>query len=102
MRHTHLLLVAAVGVFLTPSILVGQNGSAGAPTAKPYTTPKTPWGEPDLQGTFSNRTITPFERPANVSGREFYTAEEVAAMEKQARESGSDEGRYSCCSLGEG
>ncbi len=93
MRHTHLLLVAAVTVFLTPSILVGQSGSAVAPPAKPYTTPKTPWGEPDLQGTFSNRTITPFERPANVNGREFYTAEEVAAIEKAAAGRGGDEGR---------
>jgi hypothetical protein len=67
--------------------------SAAPAPAKAYAPPRTPWGEPDLQGTFSNRTITPFERPANVAGREFYTAEEVAAMEKQARESGSDEGR---------
>src|SRR5712691_106509 len=61
--------------------------------AKNWTPPRTPWGEPDLQGTYSNKTITPFERPANVGGREFYTREEVAALEKRAQDSGGDENR---------
>jgi hypothetical protein len=93
MRITHFVLTAAVfSAVLAPSMLIAQNGSAGGPPAKPYVTPKTPWGEPDLQGTFSNRTITPFERPNNVT-REFFTPEEVAAMEKAASGRGGDEGR---------
>ena len=55
--------------------------------------PRTPWGEPDLQGTFSNRTITPFERPANAGTKEFFTPDEVADLEKRAQEGGGDEGR---------
>ena len=78
---------------LSSSALVAQNAGANAPPAKAYTTPKTPWGEPDLQGTFSNRTITPFERSPDVKGREFFTPEEVAAMEKQAASRGGDEDR---------
>src|SRR4030095_10262009 len=94
MRNKNMfLIVAIVSVLLPTAVVIAQNGSPGVPPAKPYTTPKTPWGEPDLQGTFSNRTITPFERPANVNGREFYTAEEVAAMEKAAAGRGGDEGR---------
>jgi hypothetical protein len=94
MRDKHLvLIVAIVSVLLAPSALVAQNGGASKPPAKPYTTPKTPWGEPDLQGTFSNRTITPFERPANVNGREFFTPQEIAAIEKSASERSGDEGR---------
>jgi hypothetical protein len=58
-----------------------------------WTPPQTPWGEPDLQGTYSNRTITPFERPANVEGREFFTAEEVAALEAAAQGRSGDENR---------
>jgi hypothetical protein len=65
--------------------------SAAAP--KNWTAPRTPWGEPDLQGNYSNRTITPFERPANVAGREFFTPDEVAALEKRAQEQSGDEGR---------
>ena len=98
MRDRHFVsLAAAVAVTialpLVSSTLVAQSNSAGAPTSKPYAAPKTPWGEPDLQGTFSNRTITPFERPANVNGREFFTPEEVAAMEKSAAARNGDEGR---------
>src|SRR5688572_23028289 len=64
-----------------------------AAAAKRWTPPRTPWGEPDLQGTYSNRTIAPFGRPANVAGREVFTAEEVAALEKRAQEQRGDEGR---------
>jgi hypothetical protein len=46
-----------------------------------------------LQGTYSNRTITPFERPANVGGREFFTPEEIAAIEKRAADQNGDESR---------
>jgi hypothetical protein len=55
--------------------------------------PRTPWGEPDLQGTFSNRTITPFERAPEFKGREFFTREEAAALEKRAEAQGGDEAR---------
>jgi hypothetical protein len=82
-------------IALLPSMLLAQDGAgAGAPPQRPpYTAPRTPWGEPDLQGTFSNRTITPFERPERVNGREYFTPEEVAAMEKAASERSGDEER---------
>ena len=32
-------------------------------TRSPPPTPRTPWGHPDLQGTWDYRTITPLERP---------------------------------------
>jgi hypothetical protein len=86
-------VVAAGATVLLPSTLVAQTAAGAGAPSKPYNTPRTPWGEPDLQGTFSNRTITPFERPANVDGREYFTPEEVAAMEKAATERSGDEGR---------
>ena len=70
--------------------------TTGGPTTDARTkwsSPRTPWGEPDLQGTYSNRTITPFERPANVGGREFFTKEEVASLEARAQQSNGDEVR---------
>jgi hypothetical protein len=91
-RFVAAIAVTGAAVLSSPA-LVAQNAGANAPPSKAYTAPTTPWGEPDLQGTFSNRTITPFERPANVAGREFFTPEEVAAMEKQAASRGGDEGR---------
>src|SRR5512138_3558799 len=92
-----LMAVSALTV-LAPLSAWAQAGRAAAPAAdstaaKKYTVPRTPWGDPDLQGVYSNRTITPFERPANVNGREFFTPEEVAALEKRAQTQGGDEGR---------
>ena len=50
--------------------------TAGAQTAKPvsarhYAPPRTPWGDPDLQGTYTNKyeLNTPFERPKEFEGR---------------------------------
>src|ERR1044072_7524172 len=81
---------------LSPLSVFAQAPRADRPDStgtRNFTPPRTPWGEPDLQGTFSNRTITPFERPANVAGREFFTQEEVPALEKRAQEQSGDEGR---------
>jgi hypothetical protein len=39
--------------------------------------------QPDLQGIWSNATITPLERPSDLAGKTTFTAEEAAAYEKQ-------------------
>jgi hypothetical protein len=94
MKETYIAVATAV-VMLTPLPAFAQARSAQPAdgSGKKYTTPRTPWGEPDLQGTYSNRTITPFERPDTVGGRAFFTAEEAAALEKRAQEQSGDEGR---------
>ncbi len=51
--------------------------------ARQWTAPRTPDGQPDLQGFWTNSTYTPLERPKGVT-KEFFTAEEAAAMERQA------------------
>ena len=43
----------------------------------------TPWGDPNLQGTWNNITGTPLERPAELSDKEFYTEEEAVAFAEQ-------------------
>ena len=45
--------------------------------------PRTPWGDPDLQGTWDFTTITSLERPAAFAGREFLTESEAATLERQ-------------------
>ena len=44
--------------------------------------PRTPDGQPDLQGIWNNATITPLERPADLAGKAFFTPAEAAAYEK--------------------
>src|SRR5690606_23894845 len=48
-----------------------------------YTPPRTPHGQPDLQGIWSNAVITPLERPRDLADREFLTEEEVAEYEQR-------------------
>ncbi len=54
-------------------------------------TQRTPEGQPDLEGYWSNVTITPLERPAELAGKEFFTEQELAEKEKQAEKPRSAE-----------
>ena len=42
---------------------------------------RTAWGDPDLNGVWDFRTLTPFERPEDLADQEFFTEEEAAAYE---------------------
>jgi hypothetical protein len=68
--------------FLTFAVFVTSIMSVGAQNPA-YKTPRTPDGQPDLQGFWSNATYTPLERPDNVT-KEFYTPDEALAAEKTA------------------
>jgi len=65
--------------------LAGQAPKAAAPSkAKTGSVPRTPDGHPDLQGIWTNATITPLERPAALAGKPTLTDTEAAALEKTA------------------
>ena len=53
--------------------------------AKPYTPPKTPWGDPDLQGVWPGNMGVPMQRPANMGTRAQLTDEEFAQRQEQAQ-----------------
>ncbi len=53
-----------------------------AEEAKPGPAPRTPWGEPDLQGTWELEANIPLERSAANANKEFLTDEEIAAADK--------------------
>jgi len=48
---------------------------------KGWTVPRTPDGQPDLQGYYSNVNLTPMTRDKKLGNRLFYTPEEAAAVE---------------------
>ncbi len=68
--------------------VAGQVPAAGPHSAKLETpaVPRTPDGHPDLQGIWTNATITPLERPAALAGKATLTDAEAAALEKGAAE----------------
>jgi hypothetical protein len=57
-----------------------------ATSKKSWTPPRTPEGQPDLQGVWTNNTVTPLERPKDLAGKEFYTDAELAAGMKKEHE----------------
>jgi len=82
--------LSAIAVLLALASLP-INGQSQAParsaalskTTKPYTAPRTGDGHPDLQGFWTNVTLTPLQRPANLANKEFFTPAEAEAYEKQ-------------------
>jgi hypothetical protein len=93
MRHRYLAsLGSLVGIValisLAAMLMAGQ--APQSPTAVKTTSlpkagpaPKTPWGEPDLQGTWFVMEGVPLERSAQNAGRQFLTDEEVAKLDKE-------------------
>ncbi len=59
-----------------------------APKSNPknWSVPRTPDGKPDLQGVWTNATITPMERPANLAGKPTLTDAEATAYERANNE----------------
>jgi hypothetical protein len=57
--------------------------------------PRTAWGTPDLQGTWTGSTITPLERPKEYADKPVLTAEEAHALEARARARNASEPRVS-------
>ena len=67
--------VAAVAVIVSLSAV---------PAAAQSDAPRTAWGQPDLQGVWDFRSITPLQRPERLADQEFLTEEEAAELEQAA------------------
>ena len=68
-------VIVLIAVLLIPAPAFAQS--------KPWTPPRTPDGQPDIQGTWTNATLTPLERPAEFAGKQVLTEAEVAEYEKR-------------------
>jgi hypothetical protein len=85
---SHRFLAAVVIVALTAVPVYAQAGQAAkAPAAKVWTQPKTAWGHPDLQGTWTGDDYigVPMDRPPAAGTRLQRTEEEIAAAETNIR-----------------
>ena len=80
MRHRFIASGGGVGLVLAlvafaPAAAAGQDAL-----------PRTPDGQPDLQGVWNFSTATPMERPEELAGKTTLTPEEAAAWEQQLAE----------------
>jgi hypothetical protein len=62
---------AAVATLVVPVLGQSPSTPAPGPRAASWTPPRTPWGDPDIQGVYTNKYEqgTPMERPAALEGR---------------------------------
>jgi len=75
-----------VVVLVSQVRVAGQSRSPSAETkvaAQAWNPPRTPNGQPDLQGFWTNATTTPLERPREFAGKQFLTEREAAEFQEQ-------------------
>jgi hypothetical protein len=79
------VLITVTGVIMplsghtqVPATTAQTDGSRGVPDK--------PDGPPDLQGVWTNATLTPLERPAALGQKQFYTDEELAVQQRRTAE----------------
>jgi hypothetical protein len=87
---TRVLTIAVLASVSSAGVASGQT----SPTETRWTPPRTPDGQPDLQGIWTNATITPLERPRALAAKQFLTEAEAAAFEKQIAESRIQSDRF--------
>ena len=77
--------LAAWSTVIAVVLLAPLPASAQAPTAAAdaWMLPRTPDGQPNLQGVWDYRTITPLERPSELAGKAVLTEEEAAEFEQE-------------------
>jgi hypothetical protein len=83
-------LMAACGLWLGLASLSAQAPSRPVNASAAHAAPRTPWGDPDLQGNYTNtyENGTPLERPDQFEGRrlEDVTGEELATLRRQIQQ----------------
>jgi hypothetical protein len=86
---TSALLLGTI-VSLAGQTTDGRQLTGAARTAAEWTPPRTPWGDPDLQGNYTNtyENGTPLERPDQFAGRrlEDVSGEELAALRREIQQ----------------
>ena len=78
-------------VSLAPVPVAGQTPRASFAAADTWTLPRTPDGQPDLQGIWANNNATPLQRPEELAGRQALTDEEVATLKERATQLFNDD-----------
>jgi hypothetical protein len=83
MRNAPLVSIGALS-----SLLALAWSAMPQTSGQAYVAPRTPWGDPDLQGQWNSQTATPLERPltGSLAGKETLTDDEAEAVEQRNRD----------------
>ena len=80
------IAAAAVSAVIWMPILGASAQAPANSSAPPAAAMKTPWGEPDLQGIWTDETDTPLQRPARYANQEFFTEAQRAEIDRARSE----------------
>jgi hypothetical protein len=73
--------LSALGLAAAAALAVLPLSATAQPQPTPYHAPRAVDGQPDLQGTWTNASLTPLERPPALGERKAMTPDEVKAIE---------------------
>ena len=87
-------LAAAIAMIPLAVPAAAQKIAAAQTTVRTRTAqipPRTAYGDPDIQGIWSNASIIPLERPKELEGKQFFTPEDMASYEAKVFQRSSRE-----------
>ena len=76
-------VTASVAGFAAALCLAALAHAQQSPVRTATGAPRTAWGTPDLQGTWTGSTITPLERPKEYADKPILTSQEAAALDPE-------------------
>jgi hypothetical protein len=90
---TVFVAAAAVGAVISVSVTRASAQAPAASIAAPTPAPKTAWGEPDLQGIWTDESDTPLQRPAKWADQEFFTEAQRQELDRARSQLGGKDNR---------
>jgi len=78
-----IISIAVAAAVVSTAISASVSLTSAQAPAGAGATLKTPWGEPDLQGIWTDEFDTPLQRPAKYANQEFFTEEQRAALDRE-------------------
>jgi hypothetical protein len=78
-----LLKSIGASVAIASVLVVANHAPAASAEAPAAAVPKTPWGEPDLQGIWTVESDTPLQRSAKYANQELFTAAQREELDKE-------------------
>src|SRR5215475_8123560 len=75
------VIIAAAAVSAVAAVSIASTSAQTPAPSVPML--KTPWGDPDLQGIWTDETDTPFQRSPKFANQEFFTEAQRADLDRQ-------------------